>query len=419
MTGIATEDRSGATRSSSTERRGHPRVRRVTAYVVVVLLGVALLVLFALSARRPTAPLDPDGAGRAGGMALAEVLRDQGVDVEVVRSIGALEATAPDRSTTVLLADRANLGPGATRRLADASSTAGRLVLVGVTSEQLRLMGLPLGSFPGSAEGLVARCSSEVARDADVVSVLDTRYLLDEGSPLSAAATHCFDLPEPDSTTGEPAPDGAYGSGLLELPSTTDRPETVVVGVGPSWTNELVAQDSNAGVALRSLGATPRLLWYQPGEGDLTAPGPLGGAEGSEPLWPRWTGSAVTVVGLAVVLLALSRGRRLGRLVREPLPVVVRAIETTESRGRLYRRAGDRGRAAQVLRAGTAARLSRRLAVPPGAAPTTLVHAVSTTAGREPADVGVILFGPTPHDDASLIHLAQQLTDLEERTHRP
>ncbi|HZB66346.1 MAG TPA: DUF4350 domain-containing protein [Ornithinibacter sp.] len=418
MTGVRTEDRTDTTASSSTEWRGHPRVRRVTAYVGVVLLGVALLVLLALSATRPTAPLDPEGAGREGGMALAEVLRDQGVDVEVVRSIGALEATAPDPSTTVLLAEPVNLGPGATRRLADASETAGRLVLVGVTSEQLMLMGLPLGSFPGSAEGLVARCSSEVARDADVVSVLDTRYLLHEGSPLNGA-TRCFDLPEPDSTTGEPAPDGAYGSGLLELPSTTDRPETVIVGVGPSWTNELVAQDSNAAVALRSLGATPRLLWYQPGEGDLTAPGPLGGGEGSEPLWPRWTGPAVTVVGLAVVLLALSRGRRLGRLVREPLPVVVRAIETTESRGRLYRRAGDRGRAAQVLRAGTAARLSRRLAVPPGAAPTTLVHAVSTTAGREPADVGAILFGPTPHDDASLIHLAQQLTDLEERTHRP
>ena len=141
MTGIATEDRIGSTRSSS-KRRGHARVRRVTAYVVVVLLGVALLVLLALSATRPTAPLDPDGAGREGGMAVAEVLRDQGVDVEVVRSIGALEAQAPDRST-VLLADPANLGPGATRRLADASRTAGRLVLVGVTSEQLRLMGLP------------------------------------------------------------------------------------------------------------------------------------------------------------------------------------------------------------------------------------------------------------------------------------
>ncbi len=417
MSAIATEDRTATTRDATTGRRGHDRARRITAYVVVVALGVALLVLLALSASRPTAPLDPDGAGQEGAMALAEVLRDHGVDVEVVRSIGGLEAGAPDRSTTVFLADPANLGPGATQRLAEASRTAGRLVLVGVDSEQLGQLGLPVLAFPGAAEGLVARCSSDVAREADVVSVLDTRYLLEEGPPLSGAA-RCFDVPEPDSTTGEPAPGGAYGSGLLELPSTAERPAAVVVGIGPSWTNALVAQDSNAGVALRSLGATPRLLWYQPGEGDLTAAGPRGGGA-SEPLWPAWTGPAVALVGLAVVLLALARGRRLGRLVREPLPVVVRAIETTESRGRLYRRASDRGRAAQVLRAGTAARLSRQLAVPPGAAAATLVRAVSTTAGREPAEVGAILFGPTPADDASLIHLAQQLTDLEERTHRP
>ena len=61
--------------------------------------------------------------------------------------------------------------------------------------------------------------------------------------------------------------------------------------------------------------------------------------------------------------------RRLGRLVREPLPVVVRAVETTERRGRLYRRAGDRARAAAVLRLAPADRLARRLAVRRGAGP--------------------------------------------------
>ena len=93
-----------------------------------------------------------------------------------------------------------------------------------------------------------------------------------------------------------------------------------------------------------------------------------------------WAGPASVLVGVAVVLLAVVRGRRLGRLVREPLPVVVRAIETTESRGRLYRRAGDRERAAAVLRAGTAQRLTARLALARGAAPAALVGAVSAAA---------------------------------------
>ena len=36
--------------------------------------------------------------------------------------------------------------------------------------------------------------------------------------------------------------------------------------------------DSNAGPAVRALGSTPRLVWYQPGTGDALAPG-LGGSE--------------------------------------------------------------------------------------------------------------------------------------------
>ena len=125
------------------------------------------------------------------------------------------------------------------------------------------------------------------------------------------------------------------------------------------------------------------------------------------------------LLGVAVIALALARGRRLGRLVPEPLPVVVRAIETTESRGRLYRRAGDPARAAAVLRAGTADRLARRLAVHRGAGPAGLVPAVSRATGRPAVEVADILFGPPPPDDAALIRLAQQLTDLEERAHHP
>ena len=42
---------------------------------------------------------------------------------------------------------------------------------------------------------------------------------------------------------------------------------------------------------------------------------------------------------IAVVLLALWRGRRIGPVVAEPLPVVVRATETVEGRARLLRAA--------------------------------------------------------------------------------
>ena len=393
------------------------RVRRTAAFLGAVGLGLLLVVLLALSAQRPTADLDPEGTGPDGARALAEVLRQQGVEVEVVRSIDALEAAQPDADTTVFVGDPTDLGPGATARLADAARSARRLVLVGLESGQLELLGLPVEGFGGGGSDLVAGCDSEIARSSDVVSAWDGRYVLTDDT---ASARSCFVLPSDDGPPDQPAPDAAFGAAMVELDATQAHPATVVAGLGPAWTNENITHDSHAGTAVRALGSTPRLVWYQPGTSDALAPGPDGVDTPDDlSVWPPWTTPAVALLLATVVLLALARGRRLGRLVREPLPVVVRAIETTESRGRLYRRAGDRARAAAVLRSGTTERLTRRLAVGRGAGPHAVVHAASLATGRPPGEVADILFGPAPPDDVALIRLAQQLTDLEERVRHP
>ena len=150
----------------SARRWDRDRVRRTGTFVGVVALGLLLVVLLALSAQRPTADLDPEGTGPEGARALAEVLRQQGVEVEVVRSIDALEAADPDARTTVFVGDPTNLGPGAAVRLAASAGGAGRLVLLGVDSDQLSDIGLPVEAFGGGGLDLVAGCDSEVVRPA-------------------------------------------------------------------------------------------------------------------------------------------------------------------------------------------------------------------------------------------------------------
>jgi len=400
-----------------TRRWDRRRVRRTGTFVGVVALGLLLVVLLALSAQRPTADLDPEGTGPEGARALAEVLRQQGIEVEVVRSIDALEEADPGKDTTVFVGDPTNLGAGAAVRLAAASSPASRLVLLGVDSAQLSDIGLPVEAFGGGGLDLVAGCDSEVVHAGDVVSAWDGRYVLTDDA---GGARSCFVLPSDDGPPDQPDPDAAFGAALVQLDATAALPETVVAGLGPAWTNENIAQGSNAGPAVRALGSTPRLVWYQPGTADALAPG-IGGVATTDDrsVWPPWTAPAIALLLATVVFLAIARGRRLGRLVREPLPVVVRAIETTESRGRLYRRAGDRARAAAVLRSGTTERLTRRLALGRGAGRGAAVHAAALATGRPAGELADILFGPAPPDDAALIHLAQQLTDLEERVRHP
>lgn len=131
------------------------------------------------------------------------------------------------------------------------------------------------------------------------------------------------------------------------------------------------------------------------------------------PAYPRWLPVLVFQLLILAGVAALVMGRRFGPLVSEPLPVVVRAAETTLGRGRLYRKAGDRQHAAAALRTGTAVRLGRRLGLPVNASSKDLVLAVSAATNYPEQAVEQLLYGPAPTTDNSLGTLAQSLTQLE------
>ena len=124
-------------------------------------------------------------------------------------------------------------------------------------------------------------------------------------------------------------------------------------------------------------------------------------------------------LAIAVLLLALWRARRLGPVVAEPLPVVVRAAEAVEGAGPAL----PTGRCAGPGRRGTAhgvrARLVPALGLPRRAEPTAVVAAVAARSSRPAAEVGALLYGAAPADDASLVRLADALDDLEREARRP
>jgi hypothetical protein len=123
-----------------------------------------------------------------------------------------------------------------------------------------------------------------------------------------------------------------------------------------------------------------------------------------------------------VLVAMVWRGSRLGKLVPEPLPVVVRAAETQEGRARLYRQASARGRAGATLRTAALRRLAARVAAPAGTAPRQVVALVAAATGRDETALRSTLLGPEPSTDGELVTLADELdavqNDLTERDAR-
>lgn len=387
------------------------RWRRTGLWALAVVVGIAALAAIAIATTPPGAAMDPDDVGPGGGAALVAVLEQNGVDIETATSIGEVrDALAEgDDDTTLVVANTSNLGTGAAATLRQASLGLDRLVVLSPSTDQLRALRADATALPiGAAVRVESRCDIGTVDEGDSLVGLDVRYQPGSGVPSSGV---CFPLTL-DGSEGE----GEHGVGLVQLPSTSAHPPMTVVGTTTGFSNGAITQEHNAAIALRLLGGSPRLIWYQPDVADLA--GSDDAAEDGS-LLPGWLAPALGLLAAALVVLALVRGRRLGRLVREPLPVVVRAVETTESRGRLYRRAQDRPRAAAVLRLATLDRLRGRLGLRRGDSVDTVARAIAAASGRPVSEVLDLVTGPPPHDDAALVRLAQDLSDLEEKAHRP
>ena len=361
------------------------QARRLRGPVLVVgLLLLALAVTALVSRSGPGGRLEPSSYAPEGARALAELLEDRGVAVRRVDTVdAALEGT--DRTVLVLPAPSA-LTAGELARL---SARPGELLVLEAGADELDALGVEVEV---GASVLV-----EVRRPACPLPAAEVAGDAEIGGPTylarGTAAVGCY----------------ARGGRPTLLRVADER--LVLLGDGDLLTNDRLGDRGHAALALGLLGGADEVRWLVPAPGREVADG---GRTPVSELLPDWVGAAALQLLVAAAVLALWRARRLGRVVAEPLPVVVRSAEAVEGRGRLYRAARARGQAAGALRSAARARLVRRLGLSPhdGTAEAGLVEAVAGRTGRDPGEVAAVLLGGAPADDAALVRLADDLDAL-------
>jgi hypothetical protein len=187
-----------------------------------------------------------------------------------------------------------------------------------------------------------------------------------------------------------------------------------VVGSTDFMTNKGLLHAGNAALAMNLAGDRPRVIWYAPHriEGETSTPTSIYDLIPDNVTWIAWQ------LAIVVLLVALWKGRRIGPLVAEELPVVVRASETVEGRGRLYRSRRARDRAADALRTATLQRLLPRLGLGASAPAPVVVTTVARRSGADANYVSYHLFGPPPATDNDLLQLARALDEIERQVTR-
>ncbi|MBP3977991.1 DUF4350 domain-containing protein [Microbacterium sp. BLY] len=351
----------------------------IAVLVLAVALAASQLVASAPGAR---GTLDPESRADTGALALAEILRDQGIEVDVVRS-RAEAAAAVDEDSTLALTNPVALSDDA---LAALLAPADRIVFLSTSTHLLSELGVG-----ENASGSVASASADCAVPAfaEVGRIRPDRLF----SP-APGVTGCF----------------GDGDAAAVLVDDRDGHRSVVEGVR-LFSNATLADDGNAALALALLGQTERVVWYVPSWEDTDIPGTTPDTLGS--LTPEWVTPAILLLLAAGIAIAAARGRRFGPLVAETLPVTVRASETMHGRARLTAKAADAPHAAEALRDGTRRRLARRLGLAVNAGTDEVADAAADRLRVPRGSLQSLLSGPPPADDAALVAFARRLDDLE------
>lgn len=363
------------------------RHRALVAWAAVVAAALVLVLWTQLSPKGDAVPMSVHNAGPDGARAVAQILGRHGVAVHDAGNYGAaMAALEAGSSPTLLLYDRNGFLDGP--RLRSLAASAQRVVVVSPRLQTLDALDAGIrqaGVVPDASPVLEPGCSLPDPEAAGTVSG-ESGFLYDGG-------TTCY------------RPDGS-SAGLLAVSSDG---QLTVVGSTAVFSNGQLDSLGHAALAIRTLGPSPDLVWYIPTLEDLDTGGSPASLDELAPGWARFLGPWLALVALAAIAW---RGRRLGPLVFEPLPVVVKAAETAEGRARLYQDSRAVDQARDNLRAGTLVRLSGHLRTGPGATADQVIDAAAGLLGK-PARELRELINERPGTEARLVAWSRELDTLE------
>ncbi|MFZ0834164.1 MAG: DUF4350 domain-containing protein, partial [Mycobacterium sp.] len=246
-----------------------------------------------LTAPRPGGRMDAESTSPDGGHALMTLLRERGVDVVVAREVADVERAARPDSLVLVAESYFVVDDEVMSRLQNVPGD--RLLIEPVSNIRKRLApGIRIGR--AATIGGDPNCDLPEATKAGEVQfgVSDT-YEAAGDEPM----TSCYD-------------------GAVVRYRDGDRTVTAV-GSADFMMNSGLLKQGNAALAMNLAGGRPRLVWYAPqrAEGERTSSSDI------FDLIPDNVGWIVWQLCVVVLLAALWRGRRMGPLVAEKLPVVV------------------------------------------------------------------------------------------------
>jgi hypothetical protein len=327
--------------------------------------------------------LDPTSTAPDGAKALALLLDQLGPGVDQVTGPPAAGSNAGSGGIALVLQDR--LDAAGDHQLAEWVRSGGTLVaadpdLVLAFAAPAREPGP--GGLVAVTGTLVADCNQSVVQGVDAID------------PSGGVALRV----PPGSTGCFHSADG----GAFMVVQPLGAGQLVLLGGPFVWTNANLGHLDNSVLAANVLAPTPngpRVQW-------IVGPRAGGGHKSLLELMAPRVKEGLVELGLALVLLALWRARRLGRPVVETPAVELPGSELVVAVGNLLHQGGRFDDAAGILRATVRRGITDQLGVSPHAGADAMADVVAARTGLDRNLILATVVGPPPASEAELVTLA-------------
>lgn len=346
-----------------------------------VFLIASFIVILLLTKNVSSVPYSIYNSRDLGSMALANVLKDHGVSVYNVTNRSKFEQFGPGE--TVAVTGVQYLRPEDMQTLA---KTGSKVVYLGATVDfpENKWVKSTAGRIP---EGTLPACSVPEARQVNFSSAWANALL-----PIDKNAIGCY----PASETAE------QSYGLVE--TWEGKTRLIFVSDPRFFTNMNLADGANAALAINLLGDRKTLWWVNGAELSSTEEGPSSIA-------PELFG-LVLLVSIAIVVWGLGRGRRLGKVIPEKMPIIVHHAEVVYGRARLYRRAGAYTQVANSLRERAAKKLNQLLWMSPTSGTESFYAQTARLTGQSEEQIRQLLRPGSIRGNRELKDIAGKLDEL-------
>ncbi len=355
----------------------------IFSIIFAILIGLAALANMMLIEHDNKRPLAPNSTTKTGAEALATILKTHGV--QVIHTTQEKQLKKITAEATVLVTNPDELSTDEITLILKSKAE----IIVIVNNDTIDLYDWEiynqLVEIP-TPNKIAAQCDEQGAQSAKYITPAKVFFDLEDGD------TGCF-LKNKYPTWLTPA----------------DNPKLHFFGAGETFMNQNLTKAGNAAFALHQLGKHKQLFWIEQYRGKDAYTNPeTPRIDGM--LWLYFLFVALMLSGLWYSVVVW---RRFGKLVAEPLPVIVPAGETDLGRAKLYSRSNDYTHLATILRAEFISKFANKIGIRANSSKTEIIGAITQISRKSETEIANLLYDQAINNKKELYILEQELKNIE------